>query len=569
MLGMFIAATRCCKKRRARLKRRKAAKREHEMRDVGAKEDGSSLAGLEKTDGTPAATTQGCCATSEDDAMDDEDEDDKKACCCGCCNKERMDTLKDIYRSGKIPIRTVVTYLQVTAQLSKVYHTQYPPMVQGVLNFLTPLHDFFSILFSAECTTVAGRNFGGFQMKWILRVLGFPMILLILSVTEFLVVWITARVTLDPRWAGQRAEDWANRNGKLTGRSAARATLLQRQLLLIFLAYPQVVNICFSALDCRAVSPSVYVLADDDRIVCPAGSLLDSLGANLQTMSLLVLIVVGFCVPAGFGFLIWSKSKNAAVEDEDVDRVASVILSSRTLPSPPEDDAPSEIARTVTTRRELDATIRQLRALGSFKFLTDAYNPRLPFWETIDLLRKFCLVGLVVLAGRGSSAQIAAGNALSFGFFAAHMKFWPMKTDPDNYLRTSCEIHVIFTITVAFVLKGDLSHEIVQREFYDWLLIVSGIICVPVSSLVCVTWKMRSLARMKREQDGDDVSKAYARFSKGITSDDDQRALRSMLASAAHESGSTTDPAISRSASPPRPERSNVGTGGLHEGLLG
>ena len=133
-------------------------------------------------------------------------------------------------------------------------------MVQGVLNVLTPLHDFFSVLFSAECTTMFGHNFGGFQMKWILRVLGFPMLLFILSLTEFLVVWITARVTLDPTWAGRRAEDWAKKQNQLTGRSAAWETLGQRQLLLIFLAYPQVVNICFSALDCRAVSPSVYLV---------------------------------------------------------------------------------------------------------------------------------------------------------------------------------------------------------------------------------------------------------------------------------------------------------------------
>ena len=56
--------------------------------------------------------------------MGDEDEDG----CCGCCTKERRDTAKDVFRSGKIPVRTVVTYLQVTAQLSKVYHTQYPPV---------------------------------------------------------------------------------------------------------------------------------------------------------------------------------------------------------------------------------------------------------------------------------------------------------------------------------------------------------------------------------------------------------------------------------------------------------
>ena len=38
------------------------------------------------------------------------------------------------------------------------------------------------------------------------------------------------------------------------------------------------------------------------------------------------------------------------------------------------------------------------------------------------MLRKLALVGLVVLVGRGSVAQVAAGTVLSFGFFALHVK---------------------------------------------------------------------------------------------------------------------------------------------------
>ena len=46
----------------------------------------------------------------------------------------------------------------------------------------------------------------------------------------------------------------------------------------------------------------------------------------------------------------------------------------------------------------------------------------------MDMLRKLSLVGFVVLVGRGSVAQIAFGNVLSFGFFAAHMYCFPMQT---------------------------------------------------------------------------------------------------------------------------------------------
>ena len=64
----------------------------------------------------------------------------------------------------------------------------------------------------------------------------------------------------------------------------------------------------------------------------------------------------------------------------------------------------------------------------------------------MDMLRKLSLVGFVVLVGRGSVAQIAFGNMLSFAFFAAHMYYFPMKTKWDNWLRAAAEIHVFWTI---------------------------------------------------------------------------------------------------------------------------
>jgi hypothetical protein len=70
----------------------------------------------------------------------------------------------------------------------------------------------------------------------------------------------------------------------------------------------------------------------------------------------------------------------------------------------------------------MDAASRDVTVLSDVAILVDAYRPSVAFWETIDMLRKLALVGLVVLVGRGSVAQIAAGTVLSFGFFALHVK---------------------------------------------------------------------------------------------------------------------------------------------------
>ena len=71
---------------------------------------------------------------------------------------------------------------------------------------------------------------------------------------------------------------------------------------------------------------------------------------------------------------------------------------------------------------EMEGVIRDVTALADFSILIDAYRPSVPYWETIDMLRKLALVRLVALVGRGSVAQIAVGTVLSFLIFALHVK---------------------------------------------------------------------------------------------------------------------------------------------------
>ena len=60
--------------------------------------------------------------------------------------------------------------------------------------------------------------------------------------------------------------------------------------------------------------------------------------------------------------------------------------------------------------QHLEAAIRDCTDLHDFAILIEAYSPDFVYWETLDMLRKLALVGLVILVGRGSVAQIAAGT---------------------------------------------------------------------------------------------------------------------------------------------------------------
>jgi len=57
-------------------------------------------------------------------------------------------------------------------------------------------------------------------------------------------------------------------------------------------------------------------------------------------------------------------------------------------------------------------------------------------------MRKLALIGIVLVVGRGTIAQLAVAIMLSFGFFALQMKTWPYKLEADNLLRAATEVHV-------------------------------------------------------------------------------------------------------------------------------
>jgi len=77
------------------------------------------------------------------------------------------------------------------------------------------------------------------------------------------------------------------------------------------------------------------------------------------------------------------------------------------------------------------------------------YEPRYLYWEAVDMFRKLALVGVVLIVGRGTVAQLCAAIMIAFGFFAMHIKTWPYKVDQDNLFRAATELHVFIVILGA------------------------------------------------------------------------------------------------------------------------
>eukprot|EP01043_Picozoa_sp_COSAG02_P050298 COSAG02_NODE_5155_length_4583_cov_2.407449_2_plen_1311_part_00 len=155
--------------------------------------------------------------------------------------------------------------------------------------------------------------------------------------------------------------------------------------------------------------------------------------------------------------------------------------------------------------------IRDIGMSASFSFITDAYRPQVLYWETLDMTRKLMLVGVVILVGRGSSAQLAIALVLSFFFFSLQLSVAPFKLTQDNLFRASTECHVFLVLVAALMMRTEpVGYE---DALYDWVLSATFIVLVPGAFMVTVASKVQ-LALSAQSSAG--VDAAFNRFRLGL-----------------------------------------------------
>eukprot|EP01046_Picozoa_sp_COSAG06_P015371 COSAG06_NODE_982_length_11218_cov_22.274845_1_plen_1477_part_00 len=127
------------------------------------------------------------------------------------------------------------------------------------------------------------------------------------------------------------------------------------------------------------------------------------------------------------------------------------------------------------------------------------------------MTRKLMLVGVVVLVGRGSSAQLAIAIVLSFFFFSLQLSVAPFKLNQDNMFRASTECHVFLVLVAALMMRTEpVGYE---DTSYDWILSGTFILLVPGAFVITVVSKIR-FALSAQSSTG--VDAAFNRFRLGL-----------------------------------------------------
>ena len=233
----------------------------------------------------------------------------------------------------------------------------------------------------------------------------------------------------------------------------------------------------------------------------------------IQVLSYFVVILFACGLPLAFGFILLRK---ASVYQRDTEG-SNVALAKKVA------------ADLKVDEKQASFVIRDITIGEDYSFLMDAYVPAYLYWEALDMLRKLALVGLVLLVGRGSVAQLNAALCLSFGFFALQVRVCPYKIREDNAFRAVTECHVFIVIGIALTLqKIDLTREAMGADAYDWTLFTTFILMVPVSFVVAVVAKVRHVHYVLG-QTNDPSRNAFDRCIVGLETEADVETMKAYL----------------------------------------
>jgi hypothetical protein len=190
-------------------------------------------------------------------------------CCCACC--PAWATAGVLKAMLKPTAKIIITYMQVVGQVARVFHVPFTGTFKEVSNQFGALITFWDIFISADCI-----GMHGFTFKWLLRV---PGLIFVLSV--FIGGWYGSKHCSD---RGSSAED--RKQWKTDAKTYAFEGM--------FLVYPTMCNIAFSAFDCRPLDESgeQTVLVEDDTLLCEGAEVF-----WLQFASYIVIAVIGIGLP--------------------------------------------------------------------------------------------------------------------------------------------------------------------------------------------------------------------------------------------------------------------------------
>ena len=112
-------------------------------------------------------------------------------------------------------------------------------------------------------------------------------------------------------------------------------------------------------------------------------------------------------------------------------------------------------------RHPKDTASLRLRWLArGLAFLHQEYTPEFYFWEVVEMLRRFLLVGLAVVIFEGTSRQIILGTLISCTFLFLQLQIHPYLDRADDFLAGTSSFMLVLCFASCIVFKYNSMMEV-------------------------------------------------------------------------------------------------------------
>eukprot|EP00949_MAST-11_sp_MAST-11-sp1_P004025 g4025.t1 len=282
---------------------------------------------------------------------------------------------------------------------------------------------------------------------------------------------------------------------------------------LIFLLYPGLTVACFEAVFCTEIDGGEYFLRRDLSVKCWTANGITPEYTSLTISAILFIILYVVGIPVGLFIVLklhgarqlmtdyeeWYKKEvvddenavgqtpNEKTEEEKVVLVAAEFVEEEEEQqlSPGEvreqnlktfeqirDEIMEEMKKKQTEHLDVLAMekaedLEVQRLLLKFddfmqrfgQQFTEDYEPKYYYWDCIEMLKKACLTGLLVVIRPGSSTQVLAAVLISLLYLVIVMETKPFVDSTSDRLAAAVTFQMLLTLLTGYALKTQTMEE--------------------------------------------------------------------------------------------------------------
>lgn len=133
---------------------------------------------------------------------------------------------------------------------------------------------------------------------------------------------------------------------------------------------------------------------------------------------------------------------------------------------------------------------RSFRVFNRFGMVYFAYAEHAWYYEVVELLRRFCLNGLIVLIYPGEAFQVVVGIVFCLFFLVLVMWTYPYKLRSDQALANAAHLQLLVTLLCGLQTIANIHYlgGSTDPAKHDREKAISGMVVVVSSALLCLFW---------------------------------------------------------------------------------